>query len=70
MTLAIPNEVTQRMRHHPEIRWTEVARQAIEKKLHDLELLDRLAKKSKLTARDVEEISERLKASAAKKLGL
>jgi len=70
MTLAIPDELSKKMKQHHEIRWTAVARQAIERKLHDLELIERLASKSKLTQKDVRELSEQIKASAAKKLGL
>lgn len=70
MTLAIPDTLTKHMKQHKEIRWTEVARQAIERKIHDLEILENLARKSKLTQKDVHEISEHFKASAAKKLGL
>jgi hypothetical protein len=32
MTLAIPAELHKKMKAHPEIKWTEVARQAIEQK--------------------------------------
>ena len=70
MTLAIPDELSEHMKHHAEIRWTAVARQAIERKLRDLDLLESLASKSKLTPKDVHELSELVKSSAAKKLGL
>ena len=32
MTMAIPDKTFDVMKRHPEIRWTEVARQAIERK--------------------------------------
>lgn len=32
MTMAIPTQLHKLMKKHPEIKWTEVARQAIEKK--------------------------------------
>ena len=70
MTLAIPNELSEKMKHHGEIRWTEVARQAIERKINDLDFMEKLAKKSKLTKKDVDEISEHIKESAAKELHL
>ncbi len=70
MTLAIPDNLSEQMRVHREIRWTEVARQAIVSKLRDLELVEHLASRSKLKSKDAEEISEHIKASAAKKLGL
>ena len=37
MTLAIPEELHKIMKKHPEIKWTEVARQALEKKVRILE---------------------------------
>ena len=67
MTLAIPEELFRKMREFKEIRWSEVARQSIEKKVIDLEIMNKLASKSKLTEKDVLEISKRIKSSAAKK---
>ena len=37
MTLAIPEEIHKTMKKHREIKWTEIARQAIEKKAKLLE---------------------------------
>jgi len=36
MTLAIPKPIHDQMKKHPEIKWTEVARQAIERKAAEL----------------------------------
>ena len=68
ITLAIPDELARRMKAFSEIRWSEIARQAIEKRVHDLELMNKIASKSKLTQKDVEEISKSIKRSATKKL--
>ena len=68
MTLSIPDELAKKMKLFPEIRWSEIARQAIEKRVQDLEIMNKIASKSKLTQKDVEEISKSVKASAAKKL--
>ena len=68
MTLSLPEELAKKMKSFPEIRWSEIARQAIEKRVHDLEIMNKIASKSKLTQKDVEEISKSIKASAAKKL--
>ena len=38
MTLAIPDEISKVLKRHPEIRWTELARQAVVKKANELEL--------------------------------
>ncbi len=67
MTLAIPEQLHQKMEHFSEIKWTEVARRAIEKKVADLEFLDKIASKSKLTLKDVEEIGNKIKSAAAKR---
>lgn len=37
MTLAIPLPIHKAMKLYPEIRWTEVARQAIERKIRELQ---------------------------------
>lgn len=37
MTMGLTDKMHARMRKHPEIKWTEVARQAIERKLTLLE---------------------------------
>ncbi len=68
MTLAIPNALYTEMKKHSEIRWSEVARQAIAEKIDKLELAEKLAKKSKLTKKDVEEFSKMIKSKAAKRL--
>ena len=37
MTLAIPDELHKKIRKHPEVKWSEVARQAIERKAEMVE---------------------------------
>lgn len=37
MTMAIPNKMHSRMKRHPDIKWTEVAREAFQRKLTLLE---------------------------------
>jgi predicted CopG family antitoxin len=68
ITLSVPDDLHQKMKQFSEIKWSEVARKAIEKKVHDLELLDKLTSKSRLTERDVLEISERINKGLAEKL--
>ena len=64
VTLMIPEELKNRMKQHSEIRWSEVIRKIIQKKIEDLELLD------KLTPRDALIISKKIDASVSRKLGL
>ena len=67
MTLSIPDELLQKMRQFREMKWSEVARQAIDQRIKDFETIDKIAQKSKLTQKDVEEFSEKIKKAAAKR---
>jgi hypothetical protein len=65
VTLAVPEELHRIMRGHPEIKWSEVARQAMWDFARKLELLDRMADRSKLTERDALKIGEAVKRGMA-----
>ena len=67
MTLSVPEELMKRMKNFSEIRWSEVARKAMEQRVEDLEVLDKIASKSKLSKKDAEELSKKIKSSASKK---
>ena len=67
MTLALSDKLHNKMKQFSDIKWTEVARRAIETKIEDLEALENLVSKSKLTQRDIEKFSKKIKISAAKK---
>jgi len=60
LTLAIPEQLHARMKQHSEIRWSEVVRATIEKKINDLEIAERIAQKSKLTQKDIDEIAHKI----------
>lgn len=70
MTLSIPEDLHKKMKEHTEIRWSEVARKSIKKKVEELEMLDKLTRNSKLTKKDVKDLADKIDESAAKKLGL
>jgi len=70
ITLSLPADLHKMMKKHDEIRWSSVVRKTIEKKLRDLELLDKLTSKSRLTEKDAEEISLLINKDIAKQLGL
>lgn len=70
VTLAIPEDLHDKMKRHTEIRWSDVVRKTISEKIEDLDMMDKLTKKSKLTQKDVNEIAERIDSDVAKKLGL
>ena len=67
ITLSIPDEVQKEMKHFSEIRWSEVARKAILERLETLRLAEKLAKKSKLTEKDINDFSRKIKSSATKR---
>ena len=68
ITLSVPDGLKKKMEKYPEIKWSQVARKAIEEKIKDMELLDKLTEKSKLTKKDAEEISKIIKEEMAKKV--
>jgi hypothetical protein len=68
ITLSIPDDLHMNMRKFSEIRWSAVARKAIQKKVKDLEMMDKLTSKSVLTEKDVEEISNKINKRLAKKI--
>jgi len=70
MTLAVPEDLRQIMEKHKEIKWSEVARQAMWEQARKLELMDKLLAKSQLTEQDAEEIGHKIKHGIAKRHGL
>ncbi len=68
ITLSLPEELYQRLKNRPEIRWSEVARQAIQQYLEQLEILEKLTTKSQLTEEDVKELSELIDTEVWEKL--
>ena len=67
ITLALPDDVSRDMKNFPEVRWSHVARSAIIDKLEQLKIAEEIAKKSKLTKKDVELFSKKIKSQAAKR---
>lgn len=67
MTLSIPNDLQNEMKHFSEVRWSEVARKAIVEKIEALKLAEALAGKSKLTQKDVNDFNKKVKSLAGKR---
>ena len=61
MTLALPEELHNKMKNFNDIKWSEVARKAIEERINDLELMNKIASKSKLTEKDALELGRLIK---------
>ena len=70
MTLAIPEELQKMMKRHKDVRWSEVARQAIRERAAKLDLMDKILAKSRLTEEDAERIGHKIKRGIAKRYGL
>lgn len=68
LTLSVSKNLKKMMDEHPDINWSEVARQAIIQKLSLLEKMDLLLKNSKLTEQDAIEIGRKVNRGIAKRL--
>lgn len=70
VTLAVPEDLYRIMQKHRDIKWSEVARQAIWSKARKLDLMDKILAKSELTEEDAEKIGHKIKHGIAKRHGL
>ena len=70
MTLAIPEDLHKIMETHKDIKWSEVARQAIWEKARKLELMDKITSKSKFTEKDALKLGREINKHIAKNHGL
>ena len=61
MTLSVPKELHKEMSHHTEIKWSDVARKAFEKKITELNWVEKVLERSTLTKKDAEEIGHKIK---------
>ena len=62
VTFAVPVELHEIMRRHPEIKWSEIARKAMWEYARKLEVMERVAGESRLSEKDVLELDKRVKA--------
>jgi len=70
MTLSLPEDLHEIMQKHKEIKWSEIARQALWGHAKRLEIMDKILAKSKLTEEDALEIGRKVNREIAKKHGL
>lgn len=61
ITLSVPENLHELMRKHRQIRWSEIARRAIEFEAKKMELVEQIASKSKLTMDDVMALDSKVK---------
>lgn len=70
MTLAVPEDLHKIMRKHKEVKWSEIARQALWNQAKKMELMEKLLEKSELTEKDALEIGRKINKGIAKRHGL
>lgn len=70
MTLSVPEDLHKIMEQHKEIKWSEVARQAMWQQARKLELMNKILSNSKLTEQDALEIGREVNRGIAKRHGL
>lgn len=68
VTVNVNNSLKDQMESHPEINWSEVARNAFEEKVEDIELMERLSSGSELTEQDIDELAELIDSNVAERL--
>ncbi|MGM0406312.1 MAG: hypothetical protein ACQEQM_09265 [Thermoplasmatota archaeon] len=67
MTLSVSKELKDMMDKHPEINWSEVARQSFREKLTDLEFLEEFKSRSELTEEEALELGKKVNESLRKR---
>lgn len=68
MTLAIDDDLKDRMDEYPEINWSDIARQSTEPKLDALELMDRLADGIDLSQEDIDDLAAEINRRATERV--
>lgn len=61
VTIAVSQDLKDLLDKHPEMNWSEVARQAWKKKAEQLELLDKITSTSKASEKDVNDLARIIK---------
>lgn len=60
MTLALPEDIYRIVKSHKEIKWSQIARQAIEDYAKKLEFMDNVLRNSELTEQDALELGKKV----------
>lgn len=69
VTLSVPEELKSEMDQHPEMNWSEIARQAIKEKITVLKRMDAILSSSKLTKKDALNLGKKINKAVAKRFG-
>ena len=67
ITLSISEELHKVVKEHNEIKWSEIARRAISEQAQKLSIMEKIASKSKLTEKDINDIDHKIKAGLLKR---
>jgi hypothetical protein len=67
INVRIPEELKQEMGEFPEVEWRTVARKLLEEELERMRELKAIVSKSRLTEKDVEELSAKVDESLARR---
>ena len=67
LTLSVPADLRKRMQRHPQIRWSAMVRSILEQQVDELEEAERIASKSRLSQKDVKELSEKVDAGVSRR---
>lgn len=67
ITISISEELYKTIKHHRQIRWSEVARRAMANYAQKLAMLDKLTEKSELTEGDAIAIGRKVKRGIARR---
>jgi len=67
VTFAVPEELHEIMRRHPEIKWSEIARKAMWEYARKLELMERVVSESRLSENGVLDLDKKVKAEVSEK---
>ena len=69
MTLALDEETARWVKAHPEVSWSEVARQAIRRRIRELHAIDAAFAESELDNADIERLSRQAKERLLRDIG-
>lgn len=67
VSVSVPEDLRKRMQNLDEINWSAVARKAFERTVEDIETIQKITEKSKLTKKDAKEIADRIDAEVSRK---
>ncbi|HIH50500.1 MAG: hypothetical protein ABSE71_03690 [Candidatus Micrarchaeaceae archaeon] len=70
ITISVSEELYTSIKRHKQIRWSEVARRAMQMYAQKLALLDKLLEDSEMTEKDAVELGKKIKHGMAKRHGL